>query len=109
MGYDDSGYVLPEMQVIYHKVDVDHSTAGFDKDKQVKLFRDAALGLKEAAKEKRDSLPYRIKKMTEILDAAPDDHFVIWHDLEVERHAIKKRCPRVPKCSDRRITRKTRS
>ena len=93
LGYDDSGYVLPEMQVIYHKVDVDHSTAGLDKDKQVKLFRDAALGLKDAAKEKRDSLPYRIKKMTGIIDAAPDDHFVIWHDLEVERHAIKKAQP----------------
>lgn len=93
LGYDDDGYILPEMQVIYHKVDVDHSTAGIDTDKQVKLFRDAALGLKEAAKEKRDSLPFRITKMKEIIDGAPDDHFVIWHDLEVERHAIKKALP----------------
>ena len=93
LGYEDTGYILPEMNVIYHKVDVDHSTAGIDRNKQVKLFRDAALGLKEAAKEKRDSLAYRIAKMKEIIDGAPNDHFVIWHDLEIERHAIKKALP----------------
>lgn len=93
LGYDDTGYVLPEMNVFYHEVNVDHSTAGADDDGQVKMFRDAALGLKDAAKEKRDSISSRIEKMMDIIADNPDDHFIIWHDLEAERHAIKKALP----------------
>jgi DNA modification methylase len=88
--YSDDGYVLPELDIRFHKIEVDHATAGAEDDGQVKMFRDSALGLKDASKEKRDSIPTRIAKMREIIDAAPDDHFILWHDLEAERHAIKK-------------------
>jgi hypothetical protein len=45
-------------------------------------------------KEKRDTLDDRIAKMVEILSGEnPDDHFLIWHDLEAERHAIEKAVP----------------
>jgi DNA modification methylase len=57
------------------------------------MFRNAALGLKDAAKEKRDSLPSRIIKMVELINQEPDRHCIIWHDLEAERHAIKKALP----------------
>lgn len=90
LGYSDDGYDLPEMEIHYHSVNVNHGTAGTDEDGQVKMFREAALGLKEAAKEKRDSLPGRIKKMREIIDSNPDSHYIIWHDLEKERHEIMK-------------------
>ena len=93
LGYSDEGYDLPDVKYIYHKVDVDNSTAGYDKDGMGILIRDAAMGLKDAAKEKRDSIPQRIEKMLEIIKENPDDHFVIWHDLEAERHAIKKALP----------------
>jgi hypothetical protein len=33
--------------------------------------------------------------MMEILAAAPDDHFILWHDLEAERHAIEAALPGV--------------
>ena len=82
LGYDSTGYDLPEMNVIYHVVKVDNSTAGMDQDGQVKMFRDAALGLKDAAREKRDSMKDRISKMKEIIDSDPGSHYVIWHDLE---------------------------
>lgn len=29
----------------------------------------------------------------EIVDSDPDAHFILWHDLEAERHAIKKAMP----------------
>jgi DNA modification methylase len=93
LGYSDEGYDLPPMEVIYHSVQADHSTAGKEDDGQVKMFRDAALGLRDAAREKRDSLPFRIEKMLEIINKSPDDHFIIWHDLEAERHAVKKALP----------------
>lgn len=60
----------------------------------MQLFQEAAEGLKEAATVKRDSIDIRVQKMKEIVDASPDDHFLLWHDLESERHAIKKRCQR---------------
>lgn len=88
--YSDEGYTLPSLDIRYHKVEVDHSTAGFEDDGQEKLFRDSAMGLKAASKEKRDSIDSRVAKMLEIIDASPDDHFILWHDLEAERHAIKK-------------------
>lgn len=94
LGYDATGYELPPMNIIYHCVNVDHSTA-VDRDGQHQLFRDAALGLKEAAREKRDSMELRIDKVKEIIEADQDSHYVIWHDLEAERHAIKKALPEV--------------
>ena len=57
------------------------------------MFKSAALGVVEASREKRDSLPARIAKMREIIDESPDDHFLLWHDLEAERHAIEESLP----------------
>lgn len=94
LGYDDSGYDMPEMKIIYHPVNVNHNTAGVDRDGHVKMFRDAALGLKDAAKEKRDSMPARIEKMKEIILNDNESNFVIWHDLEAERHEIMKQLPK---------------
>jgi DNA modification methylase len=81
------------MKVIEHEVKVDHSTAGYEDDGQAKMFRDAAIGLKDASREKRESIPARIAKMREIIDADPDSHYIIWHDLEAERAAINKALP----------------
>lgn len=93
LGFDDTGYALPPLDVRYHKLDVDLADAGADRDGQMKLARDAAFGLKDAAKEKRDSIEARVKKVREIIDSDPDAHFVIWHDLESERAAIRKEIP----------------
>ncbi len=93
LGYSDDGYALPPMEVFYHEVKSDHATAGTEKDGQGMLFRDAAIGLKEAASEKRDSLPARIECLETILDNDPDSHYLIWHHLEDERHAIKRAIP----------------
>ena len=95
LGFDDAGYDLPQMNVVYHMVGVDNATAAADRDGQVQMFRSAALGLKEAAREKRDSLEARIAATKAILDADPDNRYVIWHDLESERAALKRAIPEV--------------
>ena len=43
------------------------------------------MGLTDAAKEKRDSIEIRAAECKAIIDDNPDEHFVIWHDLEDER------------------------
>ncbi|MBQ8507193.1 MAG: DNA methylase N-4 [Clostridia bacterium] len=93
LGYSDEGYALPELIVNWHRLDVDNSSAGADRDGQMKLIRDSAFGLKDAAREKRDSIAARLGKAMEIISAAPGEHFLLWHDLEAERHAIENAIP----------------
>lgn len=93
LGYSDDGYELPPLDVRYHEVPTDYSKAGEDRDGQALMFNDPALGLSAAAAEKRDSLPARVAKVAEILAESPADHFIVWHDLEQERHALQQAIP----------------
>lgn len=93
LGFSDKGYELPELRVIYHEVQANHAAAGTEKDGQGLLFRDSALGVQQASAEKRDSLDARVAKMMAILQADPHSHYILWHDLEDERHAIQQALP----------------
>lgn len=98
LGYSDEGYSLPPLEVRYHRLQTDMSRAGCEPDGQMKLMRDAAFGLRDAAREKRESIDARVEAARRIIDAAPaDEHFVIWHDLEDERHALRQA---LPECAD---------
>lgn len=91
LGYSDLGYDLPPLKIIRHRLPVDHATAGIDSWGQGKMFRNAAVGVSDAAREKRDSLQDRLAKVVEIIDAGePDQHWIVWHDLEDERRALEK-------------------
>lgn len=90
--YSDEGYDLPPLEVRTHEIPVEYGNAE-DKDGQLSLFTEAAAGLKDAAKVKRESIDPRVGKMKEIVETSPEDHFILWHDLENERHAIKKALP----------------
>lgn len=93
LGHSDEGYDLPAIDVRYHEVPSDYDTAGAEKNGQGLLIPNVAMGLSAAAGEKRDSMAARVAKVGEILAAAPDDHFLIWHDLEDERHALQAALP----------------
>ena len=90
--YSDDGYVLPALEVNWHELPINYGDA-VDRDGQISLFSEAAAGLKEAAKVKRESIKRRVEKMKEIIDVSPEDNFILWHDLEAERHAIKEAMP----------------
>lgn len=92
LGYSDEGYDLPELKVIEEVVPVDNETAGYFDDGEKMMFREAALGLQQAAKEKRDSINSRVARVVEIINRPEnkDDHFLLWHDLEAERIALCK-------------------
>ncbi|MGC0251538.1 DNA methyltransferase [Pseudactinotalea sp. Z1748] len=93
LGHDATGYDLPERHLHEHKVSIDLTDDTFDRDGQGGLFRNAALGLKEAAREKRDSLPVRVEQMMRIVrehrQDNPGDQIVLWCDLNAEQAAIE--------------------
>lgn len=90
--YRDDGYELPPLTVNWHELPVHYGDSS-EKDGQMTLFEDAAAGLKEAARVKRESIEKRVEKMKEIVDNEPENSFLLWHDLENERHEIKKQLP----------------
>lgn len=92
LGYDDTGYDLPPLDVRTHIVRDTYGTET-DRDGQFKLMNDAAVSLPEAAREKRNSIDARVAVAKEIVDSDPEAHFLLWHDQEAERHAIKKALP----------------
>lgn len=92
--FSDEGYVLPPLDVRWHELPTDHaSAAGREKDGQARMFANAALGVVEASREKRDSLPARVAKLMEIRAEDPTAHRIVWHDLEAERHALEDAIP----------------
>lgn len=93
LGYADTGYSLPPMDVRYHRLSTKAEDVETEKDGQTKLYRDAAMGLSQAAREKRESIGQRVEKAREIVESDPEAHFILWHDLEAERHVIKKAVP----------------
>lgn len=93
LGHSDDGYVLPELDVHYHEVPSDYEAAGEEKNGQGLLIPDVAMGLSAAATEKRNSMPARVQRVQELISYSPEDHFIVWHDLEDERHAIQTAVP----------------
>lgn len=92
--YSDDGYDLPPLDVRWHELPVHYGDTA-DKNGQMQLFQEAAEGLKEAAAVKRESIEKRVAEMKRIVEESPDEHFLLWHDLENERHVIKKALPDV--------------
>ena len=93
LGFSDEGYILPELDIRWHEIQVHTKEYAFDRDGQGRLVRNAALGVQDASREKRISLQARADKLMEIRAEDPAAHRLIWHDLEAERHEIEKAIP----------------
>lgn len=95
LGYDDTGYDLPEIAVHWHEVQATTAPAGSNKDKDGTplLFARPTGGIKQVAKKRRDTREVRVAKAAEIIAQNPDDHWIIWHYLEAERDEIQRQIP----------------
>jgi hypothetical protein len=95
VGCSDEGYDLPPVDVRWHEVAVapDFDAAEVGSNGQAQLFKSARIGVAGQAREKRATLMARVAKLSEIVAADPDDHFVLWHDLNDERDLIVQAVP----------------
>lgn len=93
LGHDDTGYVMPELSVNWHRLTANHEKAWniTDQKGQAFLFKDTAAGVQQAMKEKRDSLEPRIEQALYIVDSIDaTKQVVIWCNLNDEQSAIEK-------------------
>ena len=72
LGFSDAGYRLPPMNIRYHKLPSIERPDEFDPDGQMKLGHDAAMGLTDAAREKRDSIQIRAAECAAIVNESPN-------------------------------------
>lgn len=91
LGFDDTGYLLPKMHI--HEVEVENLTDKpiFNKNGDLVMFKDTTKSLIDISREKAQSIDLRVSKALEIVNENPNDNFILWHHLEAERAAIKKK------------------
>lgn len=93
LGYSDEGYNLPPLQVVWHEIPIADQEPDMDRNGQYRAFKDATVSLSSAARAKRQTMSDRIACAKKLVDESPEDHFVLWHDLEDERREIKRQIP----------------
>lgn len=94
IGCSDDGYNLPPLAVEWHMIPSDHSKAVPTGSGQTRLFANAALGVVDASREKRNSVPARVAKVVEIANSGrdadrQDDQLVVWCNLNDEQQAVE--------------------
>jgi DNA modification methylase len=92
LGYSDEGYTLPPVEITYHRIKTNLQFRA-NRDGQMRMFNDASMGVQDASAEKRNSIEARVQRVIEIIKKDPDSHYILWHDQEDERRAIKKALP----------------
>ncbi len=90
LGFDDAGYVLPELII------KDHIIAS--KPLPGQMFVMEAQGLAERRKARRFSLADRVQIAADISAAEPDEPWLIWCDLNDEAEALTKLIPGSVEC-----------
>jgi len=94
LGFDATGYVLPEMVTHKHVIKSDLTEdAGEEKDGQSLLFRIPDVSATGFHKEKRRSCKERADKVAEIVNLDSQDPFVVWCDTDYEANELMRVIP----------------
>ena len=77
IGFDDTGYSLPPLNVVQEIVETPKRNNGM-------FFNPAAVNATDFHKELRETYEIRLNKVAEIVNAHPNENFIIWigHDQE---------------------------
>lgn len=87
IGYDESKYILPELNILEHVVDVDHK-----KSENGMLFRMPAASLGELRKEERMTVDKRCQKVADIISES-DDTWIVWCQRNDESKLLTQLIP----------------
>jgi DNA modification methylase len=90
LGYDDTGYNLPKLNLI--EVEVENLTDDviLNKRGDIVLFKDTTKSLVDTSREKSQTVDIRVKTAYDIVQQKPDSNWILWHHLEAERATIDK-------------------
>ncbi|MBK9944380.1 MAG: DEAD/DEAH box helicase [Kouleothrix sp.] len=93
--YSDTGYDLPQLQLLPHRVSVDHTRAWQpDRNGQLPMFLDGAASATAMWGEKRATIADRAAKVADIVAKIPDNEpIIIWHLTDAERDVLKAAVP----------------
>lgn len=90
LGYSDAGYTMPALDVQWHEVQSQFDNIMAERNGQNRLFRNVAIGVTDASREKRESMPQRIEQMMQIIRERKTEQWVVWCDLNDEQKAIEE-------------------
>ena len=94
LGFDDTGYDLPPLDLKRHIVAADRSLdAGAEKDGQARLFRMPDTSATSIHREKRMTTDARADVIADLVAAEPGEPWVIWCDTDYEADALADRIP----------------
>lgn len=89
IGFDDAGFILPELITHRHEVRADTSLdTGSEKDGQARLFRIPENSATSIHREKRMTLDARADKIASIISAEPNEAWVVWCETNDEADAL---------------------
>jgi hypothetical protein len=92
IGFDDGGFILPELVMHQHIVRSDVSIdAGEEKGGQGRMFRIPEMSATSIHKEKRLSIDMRADAIAEAVAAEPNEPWVLWCDTDYEADALMSR------------------
>lgn len=92
IGFDDTGYDLPPLEMNRHVITADRSTdAGEDKSGQMRLIRIPDMSATSIHKEKRLTVDLRADKIAELVAAEPNEPWIVWCDTDYEADALTAR------------------
>lgn len=94
LGYEDTGYDLPDLKIHRHRVTFDRGVIVDKRDGQTQLLPNAAGSLQGLAAEKRQSMESRLAKALEIIEQDPESHYLIWHERNAERDELARALPK---------------
>ena len=89
LGYDGTGFDLPEKRTIEHVVKYDTNIV----DGNYSLFADVAQTLNDRRGARRDSLEDRCKIAAELIAEKPNEQWLVWCDLNAEADELKRVIP----------------
>lgn len=89
LGFDDGGYELPPIEITQHVIKADQD-AVFATGR---LFVAEAGDLSERRDARRASLARRVENCAAVVNAEPDEPWIVWGDLNAETEALTKTIP----------------